>query len=725
MTEQIGKITLDYKYYPGEDLYCDGAIEDELLEIVKNHAPNEFLDIIEQKASWPVLYHLSPLRENIVDWIPMNKESKVLEVGSGCGAITGAFARKASEVTCIDLSRKRSLINAYRHKECSNVTIQVGNFKDIEPELPKDYDYIFLIGVFEYGQGYMGTDTPYEDFMAILKKHLSPKGRMVIAIENKFGLKYWAGCKEDHYGTYFSGLEDYPKGGVARTFTRKGLEKILEKNEITKYSFYYPYPDYKFMTSVYSDSYLPKVGELSNNTRNFDRNRLQLFDEKNVFDTILREGVFPEFSNSYLLLIGDPILNKFTKYSNDRLEKFAIRTEIHEDYKKNRRVFKVPLNNEALSHIKHIETSKNQLEEIYQNETLNINRCVLEGDRLELEYLTGKTLEMKLDECLDRHDEAGFRLLVKQFIQFLHAGDDSEITDYDMIFSNIMLSEETGEWTVIDYEWTFPVKVNFENKLFRALYCYLIGGSKRRKICFRILNEELGVEEAKVTEFVNQELEFQHFVTGNRMSMTELRDKIGKEIFDVAALTKNEVRIKNEKLAEERQREVQIYLNRGMGFNESDSYFLTKKESRAEVVNSDYDKSFSFGFTVENNVEQIRIDPGMEACILHIQSIQIDKEALDEADFKGLESNGYAFAPDMILFATSDPNFTINLSDIVKYRINKSKKEGGSKDRVEAMVGRLIHSIKLEMGLQLISTDMAEKLMNKVTTLEKKKWFLR
>lgn len=34
MTEQIGKIILDLTHYPGEDYYCDGQVEDELLEIV-------------------------------------------------------------------------------------------------------------------------------------------------------------------------------------------------------------------------------------------------------------------------------------------------------------------------------------------------------------------------------------------------------------------------------------------------------------------------------------------------------------------------------------------------------------------------------------------------------------------------------------------------------------------------------------------------------------------
>ena len=37
--EQIGKAVLDYHFYTGEDKYTDGAIEDEMLEIAKNCAP--------------------------------------------------------------------------------------------------------------------------------------------------------------------------------------------------------------------------------------------------------------------------------------------------------------------------------------------------------------------------------------------------------------------------------------------------------------------------------------------------------------------------------------------------------------------------------------------------------------------------------------------------------------------------------------------------------------
>lgn len=88
MEEKIGKVILDTTCYPGKDLYSDGAIEDEMLAISRDFAPEEFNRVISERKSWPILYHFSHIRENILSWIPFTGEEKVLEIGSGCGAVT-------------------------------------------------------------------------------------------------------------------------------------------------------------------------------------------------------------------------------------------------------------------------------------------------------------------------------------------------------------------------------------------------------------------------------------------------------------------------------------------------------------------------------------------------------------------------------------------------------------------------------------------------------------
>lgn len=303
MNEKIGNLTLNYKHYSGVDLYSDGEVEDELLGIVKNHEEKEYNKIIAQSNKWAIMYHLSHLRANIVEWLPITKQDTILEIGSGCGAITGTLASKAKKVTCIELSEKRSLINAYRNKGKDNIEIWLGNFEESEKDIVEKYDYITLIGVFEYGEKYISTEKPYENFLTIIGKHLNENGKIIIAIENKLGLKYWAGCQEDHVGKYFEGIEDYPSTNGVKTFSKKELEEIIRNSGFSNYKFYYPYPDYKLPTTIYSDKYLPKKGELNNNMRNFDRERIITFDETRVYDMIIKENLFPLYSNSYLVVL--------------------------------------------------------------------------------------------------------------------------------------------------------------------------------------------------------------------------------------------------------------------------------------------------------------------------------------------------------------------------------------------------------------------------------------
>ena len=654
LPKQIGNVKLNYEFYPGEDIYSDGAIEDEILEITKNAARIEYPKIIEEKNSWPVLYHLSALRGNIVDWLPITKDMKVLEIGSGCGAITDKLSEKAGKVTCVDLSAKRSMINAYRNQDRDNIEIYVGNFNDIEPSLDCDYDLVCLIGVFEYGNSYIHTKTPYEDFFQIMQKHKKSTGLLVIAIENKFGLKYWAGCKEDHVGTYFSGLEGYPEGGSARTFTKRGLEKIFERCGETNYHFYYPYPDYKFPTTIYSDRRLPYEGELTDNMRNFDRDRMVLFREKYVFDSTIEDDYFDLFSNSYMVVIGELPQTIYSKYSNDRDGRYELRTDIVETTA-GKVVRKVPMTEEARAHVREMEAAYQALCERYEGSGLHINPCMYHEQEgyAEFPFEQGTTLETLMDQCLSEKDLDGFQRLFNKYwelVSYRKEGYTGNIADYDLIFANILVDGD--HWTLIDYEWTFDRPIETRALAFRAVYCYVLEDERRNALELDRILDRLGITENEARQYREQEMEFQKYVTGQKLSMGEIRNLLGGEIYKPT-----------EWIGRFRQTEgelrVQIYEDKGQGFSEENSYF-------PENVYAE-EKQAEFMVNFDGNVHYLRLDPAMCACVCKIRELTMNGQPVPVQDKKIVTTNGKILKSadgaehPSVVFPTEDPNLTIRV----------------------------------------------------------------
>ena len=642
---KIGGVSLNFKHYSGVDLYSDGSIENDLLEIVKKYKKEEYQKVIEERNNWPIMYHLSDQRANIVEWIPMDGRAKVLEVGSGCGAITGMLASKAKEVVACDLSRRRSEINATRNSDCDNVTIHVGNFRDIEPDLPKDFDYIFLIGVFEYGQGYIGTDSPYEKFLRMLKR----RGRIVIAIENRLGLKYFAGCKEDHLGSYFTGIEGYSPDSVARTFSRNGLINIFKKCGMNEYHFYYPYPDYKFMTLLHSDSYSPKFGELQDNVRNFDQDRLVLFNEKRAYEDLVREDMYQEFANSFEVILGPGFDTIYSKYSNDRVDEFKIRTDIAIDRAGRKVIRKFPLTEAAKEHVFGIRDAYLGLKEKFRGGDLEINDCQIDekmGCAI-FSFVNGVPLASLLDECVERDDPDGFFALVNEYIKRIRYREDYPVSDYDLIFSNIMVNGPI--WTIIDYEWTYGKCIPVREQVWRALYCYRLEDRKREKFDLKPLFKELGISEDMAKDLLEEEYQFQKYVTGNRKSMVELWKALGRK-----TIVPKELRGGAE--AARPDDCVQVYTDEGNGYSEDDSFFPEEAYDDNNIIRLD--------LRVSDECRVLRVDPAFAPCIVTIKDALWNGKPISDSgvDIDIHPVNGEWISDDTFVFNSDDPNIEFGLT---------------------------------------------------------------
>ncbi len=288
--------TLNLDYSCGNP-YSDGELEDELLELFRQH--QDPTELLERERRWPILYHLAPARRALLDWYPWEPTAAALEIGAGCGALTGLLCERLAKVSALELSERRSRIIFHRYQQAPGLEVIAGNVMDMPAA--GVFDYVTLIGVLEYAAAFIKTAQPLEDLLRRAAAALKPQGRLLLAVENRYGIKYFAGAAEDHTGRLFDGIEGYPGRRDVQTFSKDELVGLLQASGYAACRWYYPYPDYKFPDEIFSDQRLPGINHKFRNAPNYDHDRIQLFDEKLALAQLAKNNRFDFFANAFLV----------------------------------------------------------------------------------------------------------------------------------------------------------------------------------------------------------------------------------------------------------------------------------------------------------------------------------------------------------------------------------------------------------------------------------------
>ena len=198
--------------------------------------------------------------KNILNWYPFKENSSILELGDNSyGEITKLLCKRANNVTLIEYSLENAKIVQNKNKQRENLKIIVGKFTNIE--IKQKYDYIILIGTLPYlaKQNNMSS----KEFVNNLNSILEPNGKILIAVDNKFGLKYFVGNSENYLQKKFVSILNYNnEENKIETYTRQSLIKMLEECGYEGYNFYYPLPDYRIPNVIFSDKELPKYNTI-------------------------------------------------------------------------------------------------------------------------------------------------------------------------------------------------------------------------------------------------------------------------------------------------------------------------------------------------------------------------------------------------------------------------------------------------------------------------------
>jgi SAM-dependent methyltransferase len=289
--------------------YSDGAATEAYLKEkfseVQDLSSSSY-ELQAQIKDWPSEYHLSRKRAQLLAGFQFDRSKTVLEVGAGCGSISRLLGERFDQVISVEGSAARAELAAMRTRDLQTVTVVSAPFQDVK--FSRTFDMIFCIGVLEYSGSFMGSEgDPYAHALAMFSDLLSADGVLVLAIENQFGLKYWAGCREDHTGRVGDGLEGYNhKPDTVKTFGYGELKGRLQVH-FPNTEFYFPCPDYKMPSAVLAEKMGDSVS-MAGLMASFPAcdygagPARKTVDEVFVWPQLEKAGLLPHMANSFLVM---------------------------------------------------------------------------------------------------------------------------------------------------------------------------------------------------------------------------------------------------------------------------------------------------------------------------------------------------------------------------------------------------------------------------------------
>ncbi|MDG4596949.1 MAG: glycosyltransferase [Candidatus Contendobacter sp.] len=234
--------------------YSDGdEVEQRIAGLIKqaNNITVLSTELRQYCIDWPSLYHLTSARANILRPFEADLRGDILEIGAGCGAITRYLGECGGNVLALEGSPRRAAIAKSRTRDLPNVAVVVDDFNQFQ--CAQKFDVITLIGVLEYANLFSNHDDPALSMLQRAQSLLKPSGKLIIAIENQLGLKYFAGAPEDHLGKSMYGIEARYRNGQPQTFGKVVLKRMLKDAGFESVEFLAPFPDYKLPVSILTE----------------------------------------------------------------------------------------------------------------------------------------------------------------------------------------------------------------------------------------------------------------------------------------------------------------------------------------------------------------------------------------------------------------------------------------------------------------------------------------
>ena len=232
-----------------------GVSSEEVLALAREKGWRQSLSIMEKsRADWvrgEDRFTLSLLS---------SPKNRILDCGSGWGALSFWLAKEFEQVFALD-----SQLDGLRFTDIRAEQEGIRHLTTVQGSvlsLPFDsdfFDVVVLNGVLEWVGTFSEHKPPQvlqESALREIERVLKPEGTLFLAIENRYGLQYFLGYKEEHTGLRFISLlprflanlyHRVRRGGALRVLThsRSALTRMLGRSGFKGTRWFFTHPSYR------------------------------------------------------------------------------------------------------------------------------------------------------------------------------------------------------------------------------------------------------------------------------------------------------------------------------------------------------------------------------------------------------------------------------------------------------------------------------------------------
>lgn len=226
------------------------------------------------------------IQKGLINWYDFEPGASALYIGGETDALAEALAERELQVLCMSMEQI-----------AENDSVKGTGLGKAE----KGFDYLVCVEALE-------LQADPRQALGIFKSLLKPTGKLLLGMNNRYGLRYFCGDRDPYTGRNFDGVEGYRRAYVkkedafcGRCYSRAEMKKMLEDAGFPRSRFYSVLTDLQNPVLLYGEDYLPNEDLANRIFPTYHFPRTVFLEEESLYSGLVDNGMFHAMANAYMI----------------------------------------------------------------------------------------------------------------------------------------------------------------------------------------------------------------------------------------------------------------------------------------------------------------------------------------------------------------------------------------------------------------------------------------